>query len=71
MIRIVFSAFLFLFFSCTVNAQAWPSKPVMLERLDALAFEHVGGTQQQFSAYVKAEIAKWGRVVREGNIKAE
>ena len=45
--------------------------PDMRERLDALAFEPVGGTAQQFSAYVKAEIAKWGKVVREGNIKAE
>ena len=43
----------------------------MRERLDALAFDPVGGTPQQFSAYVKAEIAKWGKVVREGNIKAE
>ena len=43
----------------------------MRERLVALAFEPVGGTSQQFSAYVKAEIAKWGKVVREGNIKAE
>ena len=43
----------------------------MRERLDALAFEPVGGTPQQFSAYVKAEIIKWGKVVREGNIKAE
>ena len=45
--------------------------PDMRERLDALAFEPVGGSPQQFSAYVKAEIAKWGKVVREGNIKAE
>jgi tripartite-type tricarboxylate transporter receptor subunit TctC len=43
----------------------------MRERLVALAFDPVGGTSQQFSAYVKAEIAKWGKVVREGNIKAE
>ena len=43
----------------------------MRDRLDALAFEPVGGTSQQFSAYVKTEIAKWGKVVREGNIKAE
>ncbi len=45
--------------------------PDMRERLDALAFEPVGGSTQQFAAYVKAEIAKWGKVVREGNIKAE
>jgi tripartite-type tricarboxylate transporter receptor subunit TctC len=41
------------------------------ERLAALAFEPVGGTPQQFSDYVKAEIAKWGKVVRDGNIKVE
>lgn len=43
----------------------------MKERLDQLAFEPVGGTPQQFANYVKAEIAKWGKVVRAGNIKAE
>ncbi len=43
----------------------------MRERLDALAFEPVGGSPQQFAVYVKAETAKWGKVVREGNIKAE
>ena len=35
----------------------------MKERLDALAFEPVGGTPQQFADYVKTEIAKWARVV--------
>jgi tripartite-type tricarboxylate transporter receptor subunit TctC len=43
----------------------------MKERLAALAFEPVGGTQAQFADYVKSEIVKWGRIVREGNIKAE
>jgi tripartite-type tricarboxylate transporter receptor subunit TctC len=43
----------------------------MRERLAALAFEPVGGTPREFSDYVKTEIAKWGKVVREGNIKAE
>jgi tripartite-type tricarboxylate transporter receptor subunit TctC len=43
----------------------------MRERLAALAFEPVGGTPREFADYVKAEIAKWGKVVREGNIKAE
>jgi tripartite-type tricarboxylate transporter receptor subunit TctC len=43
----------------------------MRERLAALAFEPVGGTQQQFADYVKAEIVKWGKVVRAGNIKSE
>lgn len=43
----------------------------MREKLSALAFEPVGGTPQQFADYVKAEIVKWGKVVRAGNIKAE
>ena len=41
------------------------------ERLAALAFEPVGGTPQQFAAYLRSEIAKWGKVVREGNIRSE
>lgn len=41
------------------------------EKLDTLAFEPVGGTPQQFADYLKVEIAKWGKVVRAGNIKAE
>jgi tripartite-type tricarboxylate transporter receptor subunit TctC len=46
-------------------------QPDFKERLDALAFDPVGGTPQQFADYVKVEIAKWGKVVRAGNIKAE
>jgi tripartite-type tricarboxylate transporter receptor subunit TctC len=41
------------------------------ERLNAMAFEPVGGTTQQFAEYLKAEIGKWGKVVREGNIKPD
>ncbi len=43
----------------------------MRSRLDNLAFEPVGGSAQQTAAYVKAEIAKWGKVVRAGNITAQ
>jgi tripartite-type tricarboxylate transporter receptor subunit TctC len=35
------------------------------ERLDANAFDPVGGSQQQFADYVKAEIAKWAKVVKD------
>jgi tripartite-type tricarboxylate transporter receptor subunit TctC len=41
------------------------------ERLAANAFDPVGGTQQQFAEYVKAEIAKWGKVVRATGAKAD
>ena len=43
----------------------------MRERLSAMAFEAVGGSTQQFSDYLGSEISKWGKVVREGNIKPD
>jgi tripartite-type tricarboxylate transporter receptor subunit TctC len=45
--------------------------PDIRERLEQFAFEPVGGTPQQFADYVRAEIPKWGRVIRESNIRAE
>ena len=45
--------------------------PDTRERLDALAFEPVGGSQREFADYVKAEIAKWGKVVRETGAKSD
>ena len=45
--------------------------PEVREKLAGLAYDLVGGTPKEFSDYVKAEIVKWGRVVREGNIKVE
>ena len=41
------------------------------ERLNTMAFDPVGGSSQQFGDYVKTEIVKWGKVVREGNIKPD
>ena len=45
--------------------------PDVRERLEALAFEPVGGSQAQFAEYVRAEIAKWGKVVRETGAKPD
>jgi tripartite-type tricarboxylate transporter receptor subunit TctC len=45
--------------------------PDVRERLEALAFEPVGGTQSAFGEYVKAEIAKWAKVVRETGAKSD
>jgi len=41
------------------------------ERMTAQAFDVVGGSQQDFANYVKAEIAKWAKVVRETGAKAD
>jgi tripartite-type tricarboxylate transporter receptor subunit TctC len=45
--------------------------PDFLERLEASAFDPVGGTQPRFADYVKAEIVKWGKVVRETGAKPD
>jgi hypothetical protein len=33
--------------------------------------EAVGNSQEQFGAFIKSETAKWAKVIRDGNIKAE
>jgi tripartite-type tricarboxylate transporter receptor subunit TctC len=45
--------------------------PEMKERLATLAFTPVGDTRQQFSAFIKSEIARWGKAVKESGAKAE
>ena len=45
--------------------------PDTREKLSAQGFEPVGGTPAEFAAYIKSEISKWGRVIREAGIKAE
>jgi len=41
------------------------------ERLASFAFEPVGGTPESFAAYLKAEVAKWAKVIRETGAKIE
>ena len=45
--------------------------PDVRERLAANAFDPVGGSLQQFADYVKAEIAKWAKVVRDTGAKPD
>ena len=45
--------------------------PAIQERLQALAFEPGGGSAADASAYVKAEIAKWRKVVQETGAKPD
>jgi len=45
--------------------------PDVRERLAILAMEPVGNTPEQFTAQVKADIARWGKVIRDGNIKVD
>lgn len=41
------------------------------ERLLSMGAEPVGSTQEQFGAFIKSEMAKWGKVIRDANIKPE
>jgi tripartite-type tricarboxylate transporter receptor subunit TctC len=42
--------------------------PEFKERLAALGFEAVANTPAQFADWIKLEIAKWAKVIRDGNI---
>jgi tripartite-type tricarboxylate transporter receptor subunit TctC len=45
--------------------------PEVRERLAANAFDPVGGSLQQTADYVKAEIPKWAKVVRDTGAKPD
>ena len=44
--------------------------PSTREKLLAMGLDPVGSAPDEFAAYVKAETAKWGKLVREAGIKA-
>jgi len=43
----------------------------MKERLAGLGVTPVGDTREQFTAFVRSEIAKWGKLIRDNGIKAD
>ena len=47
------------------------SQPDVRERLNTLAFTPVGGSRAQFAEYIKSEIAKWGKAVKESGAKVD
>ena len=40
-------------------------------RFDELGIVPVGGTPEEFDAFISAEIAKWGKVIRDAKVTAE
>ena len=46
-------------------------QPDVIERLNSLGAEIVGSTPEQFGAYLKAEIGKWGRVAHANQIRLD
>jgi tripartite-type tricarboxylate transporter receptor subunit TctC len=45
--------------------------PELRARIDSLGGEPVGNTPQEFAAIIRADVAKWRKVVAEANIKAD
>ncbi len=45
--------------------------PDVQEKLDTYGAEDGGGTREKFAAFIRAETAKWAKVVKDGNIKVE
>lgn len=43
----------------------------MRERLRALGAEPVGSTPDQYAAFLKSEVAKWAKVVRQANVRLD
>jgi len=43
--------------------------PDVRARLAALGFDPIGTTPDEFAAWIKVEVAKWARVIREANIR--
>ena len=46
-------------------------QPDVVEKLTALGFQSASNSPEQFTAYVRAEITKWAKVVKDAGITAE
>jgi tripartite-type tricarboxylate transporter receptor subunit TctC len=45
--------------------------PDVREKFTASGLEAIGGTPEEFGAFLRAETAKWAKVIKAANIKAE
>ena len=54
-----------------VQTCALPIYAEIKQRLLEFGADAVAGTPQEFGAFLRAEVAKWGKVVREANIQPE
>ena len=47
------------------------ASPDIRDKMVAIGTEPVGSTPEDFGQYIKSETAKWGRIIREGNIRPD
>lgn len=45
--------------------------PEMKAKMDGLGLDHVANTPEQFTTFGRGELAKWQKVVKDGNVKPE
>ena len=45
--------------------------PDVREKLVAMGSDPVGSTPEEFYAHIKVEIERWGKVIRDNNIRSE
>ena len=45
--------------------------PAVKAKFEQLAFEPVGDSREQFTAFVKSEIAKWSKVAKDSGAKVD
>jgi tripartite-type tricarboxylate transporter receptor subunit TctC len=53
------------------DANQGMAMPDVQERLDSYGAEDGGGSSEKFTAFIHTEIAKWAKVVKEGNVKSD
>jgi len=47
------------------------AEPEVKARLTTLGFEAIGSTPDEFAKYIESEMAKYGKIIQDANIKAE
>ena len=47
------------------------SQAAIRERFVGIGAEATGGTPEQFSAYIRDDLSKWTRIVKDANVKVE
>jgi tripartite-type tricarboxylate transporter receptor subunit TctC len=53
------------------NVAAILAEPDVKARLSALGFEGIGSTSDEFAKYIAGEMARYGQIIHDANIKAE
>jgi tripartite-type tricarboxylate transporter receptor subunit TctC len=45
--------------------------PAMIARLRELSYEPIGGTPEEAAARIKADVARWTKIIRDAGITAQ